>query len=362
MRQCLVLLLALAFATSVQAEEKKAEPSKAVTEEAAFSATRNFMRAVASTPAGDRSDLLDRYVDVATMETKLFGAKDLKPLDKATRTQIRSLLREVLAKSFATSVPLPKDPATAALTSEAAPDSARKVTYGAGEAKGFLVWGRGREGLRLTSFGKAGGQATMSVLGIFRTERGLAPLAFMEMLAKRVRKMKPSGVVISMDNIRSMIIFMIARRTERVSGGYPPYSGKAFILSLVATGQLDRRNAANLEILFSPGDKQLSLKKAGVETYKEISKASLKKGMDVSKLTSYAGRRNSEPEHLVTSDQERQGTPLIADLSFPDMAIVGFSNGSVKTMTREELGLDLTDPIVVGDASKSKLLKKLSSK
>ncbi len=361
MRQCLVLLFMLAFATSVHAGEKKAEAPKPVTEKAAFSATRNFIRALASTPAADRSDLLDRYVDVATMEMNLVGAKDLKPLDRASRTRLRTLLRELLAKSLATALPVPEDPATAVLTSESAPASARKITYTAGEDKGFFVWTPARQGLLLTSFGKGGGLGTMSVLGTYRAESGQAPLAFVEMLAKRMRDMKPVGVVKSIDNIRSMITLMIARRIGMRVGGYPPYSGKAFILSLVATGDLDRRNASNLEILFSPGDKTLSLAKEGAEIYKDVTKASLKQGMDCSKLTSYAGRRNSEREYLVTSDQEKVGTALIADLSFPDMAIVGFSDGSVKTMTRKELGLGPDDPIVAGDASNSDLLKKLSS-
>jgi len=169
------------------------------------------------------------------------------------------------------------------------------------------------------------------------------------------------GMVKSKDNIRTMLTLLISRRIGRVSGGYPPYSGKAFVLSLVVTRQLDLRKKANLEILFSPADKRHALAKVDFARYQDVTKDSLKKGTSVvTDLTSYAGRRNAEPEHLVTSDQEKVGTPLIADLHFPDMAIVGFSDGSVRVMDRKELGLGPKDPIVAGDASKSELLRQLS--
>jgi len=55
------------------------------------------------------------------------------------------------------------------------------------------------------------------------------------------------------------------------------------------------------------------------------------------------------------------GVPLIADLSFPDLAIVGWSNGNIRTMTRKQLGLGPHDPIVAGEASKSEILRQFSS-
>ena len=82
--------------------------------------------------------------------------------------------------------------------------------------------------------------------------------------------------------------------------------------------------------------------------------------LDVSKLTSYAGRRNAHREFALTVPDLERGAPLIADLSFPDVAIVGLSNGAVKVMTRADLGLGSEDPIAVGDTSKSPVLRVLS--
>jgi hypothetical protein len=53
------------------------------------------------------------------------------------------------------------------------------------------------------------------------------------------------------------------------------------------------------------------------------------------------------------------GAPVIADLSFDDVAIVGFTSGQVRAMTRDDLGLGPDDPLVAGDASKSPLLREL---
>ena len=147
----------------------------------------------------------------------------------------------------------------------------------------------------------------------------------------------------SKDNVRSMITLMIARRTERTSGGFPPYNGKNFVLSLVATNQLDRRNPQNLEILFSPGDTLYSLEKIDVERYKDVTKKVLKSGgSDFHEMTSYAGRRNADREFLITPDQEKMGTMMICDdddgpLHHPDGLIAGYTNGGARFLEWEDL-------------------------
>ena len=51
---------------------------------------------------------------------------------------------------------------------------------------------------------------------------------------------------------------------------------------------------------------------------------------------------------------------LLADLHFPDVAIVAFADGRVEVMDRKALGLGPNDPIVAGDESKSPILRTLS--
>ena len=172
----------------------------------------------------------------------------------------------------------------------------------------------------------------------------------------------------SKDNVRSMITMMIARRTERTTGGWPPYNGKNFTLSLIATNQLDRRNSQNLEILFSPGDTLYTLEKADQDRYKDVNKKALKNGTDFHELTSYAGRRNADREFLITPDQEKMGTMLICDddegpLHHPDGVIAGYSNGGARFMEWEDLDMmppenpDDPEEFLGDNASNEELMK-----
>ena len=72
--------------------------------------------------------------------------------------------------------------------------------------------------------------------------------------------------------------------------------------------------------------------------------------------TLHGGLSSLDPE------QDAKGpTPLIGDLSCDDGAVVGYSDGSVRFLDREELGLGPDDPIVAGPRSKSPILRRLSS-
>jgi hypothetical protein len=139
----------------------------------------------------------------------------------------------------------------------------------------------------------------------------------------------------------------------------------------VENEQIDIRNPQNLEILFSPGDENYKFGKVTVDRYKEITKAALKSGQDFHELTSYAGRRNADKDYLITPDQMKQNTIVICDdddgpLHHPDGIIAGYSNGNVRFMEWEDLGMrkpedaDHPEPFL-GDQASNDNLRKLSS-
>jgi len=169
----------------------------------------------------------------------------------------------------------------------------------------------------------------------------------------------------STDNVHSMVTLMVSRRTSR--GGWPRYSGKNFVLSLVATNQLDRRKKMNLEVLFSPGDVLYKLDDVDLDRYKDITKKALKNGTDFHELTSYAGRRNAERDFLITPDQESLSTIIICDdddgpLHHPNGIVAGYSNGAARFLEWEDL--DMSPPEdpdhpdeFLGDAGEGELMK-----
>lgn len=174
----------------------------------------------------------------------------------------------------------------------------------------------------------------------------------------------------SINNVRNMLDLMINRKVKR---GWPQYSGKNFVLSLVATGEIDIRNKANLEVFFSPGDTWYTLEKATPERYKDISSTTLKGGGDFHELTSYAGRRNGpgERDYIITANRESAVTPAISDdddgpLHHTKGLIVGYTNRQVKFMEWEDLGMpppaDPDNPeAFLGDNAPTDDLRALSS-
>lgn len=152
----------------------------------------------------------------------------------------------------------------------------------------------------------------------------------------------------SKQNVKSLVTFMLGRRTGKVSGGWPRYNGKNFTLSVIATKDLDIRRKENLEILFSPGDQELILDDTDLKRYEDINKKSLKDG-DFHELTSYAGRRNDESEHRINSDDESKGALIICDDDFgglhhPDGLICGYTGGDVRFKDWEEFDMVQPDP------------------
>jgi prepilin-type N-terminal cleavage/methylation domain-containing protein len=174
----------------------------------------------------------------------------------------------------------------------------------------------------------------MSIIAVLAT----MVVAVIPMINERAHRTK------SMDNVKSMLTMMLARRTAKVSGGWPPYNGKDFVLSLVATRDIDIRNKQNIEILFSPGDQNYTIEKVDLDRYKEVNKKALKTGTDFHELTSYAGRRNRDKDYLITSDQEKKGTLVICDdddgpLHHSDGLICGYTNGAARFQEWDEFDM-----------------------
>lgn len=150
-------------------------------------------------------------------------------------------------------------------------------------------------------------------------------------------------------------------KSYRPQGGapqWPALDGKNFVVWLVAIGQLEKGNEGPLKMLFSPADK--TAKFPGATAYAELTPEALTKAR-FGNLTTYAGRRNAAKDLAITASSPPATTALLADLSFPDGALVAFLDGKVKYLNRRDLGLAPTDPLVAGPTSKSPLLQTLST-
>ena len=173
----------------------------------------------------------------------------------------------------------------------------------------------------------------------------------------------------SIQRVRQMVIIMSDRNTR--GDGWAPYSGKNFVLSLVANNDLDRRNSRQLEMLFSPGDRVYTLEKATSERYEEVTAKALKSGADFHELTSYAGRRNADRDFVVTPDDEQRIVPIICDdddgnLHHPKGLVMGFTDGSATFVEWRKLDLvppeDKRQPDrFLGDAAETDQLRAMSS-
>ncbi len=177
----------------------------------------------------------------------------------------------------------------------------------------------------------------------------------------------------SSDNVKSMLTFYMADSAGRANK-WPPFSGKNFIMSLVATNKINPHNIEQLQMLFSPGDTEFGFERIDPEYYKGITLATLKQNQDNSQYTSYAGRRNGRGEKSdmrVTPAALQKGEYVITDddqgpLHHPDGIIVGTLNGSASFKPWHELELpvpedpDNPEPFL-GDDSDNDLLRKISS-
>ena len=156
-------------------------------------------------------------------------------------------------------------------------------------------------------------------------------------------------LVKSKDNLNSLAKMHLALRLSTPQAE-APVDGRAFVLWPVAAGVVDPEAPGATNLFFSPADRRAS--PPSVAEYRALTKARLKDGTDLRSFTSYVGRHRSavEPGSGV----------LLADLHFPDGALVAFADGRVDWLDREELGLGPDDPIVAGPTSPSPILRQLS--
>lgn len=180
-------------------------------------------------------------------------------------------------------------------------------------------------------------------------------------LAARARTLFARGR--SIENVKGMLLYFIVSGAGTTKA-WPSYGGKRFVLWLAAANLLDTRDARQLSVLFSPGDATRSLEKAGgPKAFQSLTKDTLRDPkLDVGPLTSYAGRRNDDKSHLLTASDLSRNAPVLADLSFPDGVIFGYSGGEAKWVSREELGIPVGVPIVVGDESPNEVLRNFSDR
>ena len=171
----------------------------------------------------------------------------------------------------------------------------------------------------------------------------------------------PHDATERINNVRHLAMLIVERAARE--GSWPTWDGKRFVLSVVAHGDWRVAKEADAQLLFAGYRKPGTLPTPS--SYAAVTVETLAT-LPVASLTSYAGRRNTDsrfrlPDGWLSRPDSWMGDePILADLSLPDVAIVGFANGSARALEREELGLDPEDPIVAGDASKSPLLRALS--
>lgn len=172
-----------------------------------------------------------------------------------------------------------------------------------------------------------------------------------------------AAIAASIDHLRTMMLYFVGSGVG-LEKPWPHYGGKRLVLWLVATNKLDRSDEKQLGLLFSPGDAVHSLEKAGgAKAYAALTRQALgDPTVDVGPLTSYAGRRNDEKEHVLSAAEVNADSPVLADLSFPGGAVLAFPSGNVRWVSAEDLGLPPDQPIVVGDASPVAILRHLSDR
>jgi hypothetical protein len=129
------------------------------------------------------------------------------------------------------------------------------------------------------------------------------------------------------------------------------------VLALVAHKLIDIRNPDNLEVFFCP-QQGSSVHVPTGEAYERVTKDALT-WRRFPELTDFAGRRNDEPAYVLDDEAETGNEPILA-CRYGGGVIVGFDDGRVRVVDREDLGLGPDEEIVFGEASTSPLLRKLS--
>ena len=132
------------------------------------------------------------------------------------------------------------------------------------------------------------------------------------------------------------------------------------VLWPLVAGSVQLEAPGALEIFFSPADTNAP-PRPSVEEFRALTRERLASNENFRRFTSYAGHRRGVPSAPPSgADGLPRDEPWIADLSFPDGAVIGFAGGRVEFLSREELGLGPDDPIVAGEGSRSPILRTLA--
>lgn len=140
----------------------------------------------------------------------------------------------------------------------------------------------------------------------------------------------------STDNVRSMIQMYLGAGAG-VSKPWPAFNGKNFVLWLVATNKISKESTEQLSILFSPGDPGRNLDSVGRKAFEPVTLEALRSegNTDFLNLTSYAGRRNKDKGHQLTSSELEKSALIICDdddgaLHHSKGLVMGYSSGAAK--------------------------------
>ncbi len=156
---------------------------------------------------------------------------------------------------------------------------------------------------------------------------------------------------VSVDRLKTLSALLMRSSANRIE------VGKSYVLSLVADGTLDPlRNPDHLELLFSPND---SRRRPAAGAYAMVTGEALRSER-FPNLTSFVGPVGRSTDRANEPRQSSLPPPLIAELCFEDFAVIAFFDGSVRVLSREELGISGDDPIRAGPDSLSPLLRLLS--
>lgn len=173
----------------------------------------------------------------------------------------------------------------------------------------------------------------------------------------------------STDNVSAIIKFILNRATGSTRGKWPPYDGKNFTLAPLAHGDVSANNLNQLEIFFSPGDTIRTLDVVDPKRFKDVTPDALKQDTNFNELTSYAGRRNKDQEHMITAKKKDMDVIIVCDdddgaLHHTKGMVVGRISSSVRFVEWADLGLSEPEdadhpPELLGDNSPSEELRGL---
>jgi hypothetical protein len=183
------------------------------------------------------------------------------------------------------------------------------------------------------------------------------PAFFLTVTTSVVRGQAERHQTACLEHQRALAAALLRRKPV---DGWPAQGGKAFVLALVAHGVLAPDDPGDLALLFCPACGMPDFEREMQHAYRGLTPESLDR-THLTSLTAYAGRRNDEAAYRLDAAGAVAGEePILACLCHPRRALVAFADGSARLLDRKQLGLGPDDPLIVGESSRSPILKKLS--